>query len=397
MQATMARTVAALVAALTVAACGGDVGNDSASTSKERASKVDKLRALPYVDFTPDPADTTLNGTIFFDEARSYPGYTFYTVRNMAMAELIEADGSLIQRWEGPEGHFVRAVLMEDGGVLAVGKDDRRYAMRMNWDGEVVWRQDIEAHHDIGMMEDGRVVLLTLSTENDPRISTDYDYIDDQVQILAPEDGRLIESRSLTKMLLDGGFEFTRVEPARSQNIDLLHSNSVRWMTQEHLFDRDPIYARGNIIVSMRHQDTVAIFEWQSGELLWHWGQGILGGQHDAWVLDNGNLLIFDNGLGRDWSRVIEVDPLKKEIVWQYGSEDMTDFYTNGRGASQRLPNGNTLITESADGRAFEVTRDGELVWEYYCPYTNDKGQRATFIRCYRLENDFVQKILAQH
>ncbi len=34
----------------------------------------------------------------------------------------------------------------------------------------------------------------------------------------------------------------------------------------------------------------------------------------------------------------------------------------------QRLPNGNTLITESSGGRIFEVTRDGEIVWEFFNP-----------------------------
>jgi hypothetical protein len=32
---------------------------------------------------------------------------------------------------------------------------------------------------------------------------------------------------------------------------------------------------------------------------------------------------------------------------------------------AQRLPNGNTLINEASFGRFFEVTRDGEIVWEY--------------------------------
>lgn len=37
-----------------------------------------------------------------------------------------------------------------------------------------------------------------------------------------------------------------------------------------------------------------------------------------------------------------------------------------GMGGAQRLENGNTLITESDNGRAFEVTRAGEIVWDYY-------------------------------
>jgi hypothetical protein len=38
-------------------------------------------------------------------------------------------------------------------------------------------------------------------------------------------------------------------------------------------------------------------------------------------------------------------------------------------GIAQRLTNGNTLITESSFGRFFEVTSQGEIVWEYVNPY----------------------------
>ena len=37
-------------------------------------------------------------------------------------------------------------------------------------------------------------------------------------------------------------------------------------------------------------------------------------------------------------------------------------------GSAQRLPNGNTLIAETDRGHAFEVTKDGEIVWEFYTP-----------------------------
>ena len=82
-------------------------------------------------------------------------------------------------------------------------------------------------------------------------------------------------------------------------------------------------------------------------------------GPHDASVLKNGHILIFDNGLGRGWSRVIELDPLARRIVWEYKAPTPTDFYTATRGGCQRLPNGNTLITDSEAGRVFEVTPDG--------------------------------------
>jgi hypothetical protein len=137
----------------------------------------------------------------------------------------------------------------------------------------------------------------------------------------------------------------------------------------------------------------VAVFDWEKNELVWAWGQGEISGPHDAVVLQNGNILLFDNRMGYKSSRVIELDPLSRKIVWEYRAPEPSDFFTASRGANQRLPNGNTLITESDKGRAFEVTPEGEIVWEYLVPYLNAKNRRATIIRLYRYEREFVDAI----
>jgi hypothetical protein len=65
---------------------------------------------------------------------------------------------------------------------------------------------------------------------------------------------------------------------------------------------------------------------------------------------------------------VIEVDPETLEIHWAYVGTPERPFFSELRSAQQRLPNGNTLITESDGGRIFEVTPDREIVWEYINP-----------------------------
>jgi len=57
--------------------------------------------------------------------------------------------------------------------------------------------------------------------------------------------------------------------------------------------------------------------------------------------------------------------------------------------SAQRLPNGNTLITEGSDGRIFEVTRDHELVWEYISPYWGKRGLNMVY-RAYRAPYSWV-------
>jgi outer membrane protein assembly factor BamB len=84
-------------------------------------------------------------------------------------------------------------------------------------------------------------------------------------------------------------------------------------------------------------------------------------------------MLLFDNrghydSEGQDKSRVIEFDPHTYKIVWEYTGDDTKPLYSTIRSAQERLPNGNTLITESEGGRLIEVTPNGEIVWEYVNP-----------------------------
>ena len=98
----------------------------------------------------------------------------------------------------------------------------------------------------------------------------------------------------------------------------------------------------------------------------------------------------FQNKFGAT-SRVIEFDPVTLDIVWEYvnvvdctpGSPpflrvcaEETDgtmnrkFFSAFLSSAQRLKNGNTLITEGINGRVFEVTVEGEVVWEHYPDYS---------------------------
>ena len=132
-----------------------------------------------------------------------------------------------------------------------------------------------------------------------------------------------------------------------------------------------------------------------------------------------GNILVFDNGgwagygapnpgaptgirnALRDCSRVLEFDPLTLEVVWQYSAREAGfsvpmnsyKFYSGLISSAQRLPNGNTLITEGADGRIFEVTPKHEIVWEYVSPYYGKKGNQNMVYRAYRAPYQWIPQI----
>jgi hypothetical protein len=138
----------------------------------------------------------------------------------------------------------------------------------------------------------------------------------------------------------------------------------------------------------------------RGGELLWRWGNPRMHGvgdesdrrlfyQHDpTWLgtADDLRVLVFDNGGGRPdgsgWSEVLELRlPFDAERgftrafgdaepVWSYS--DPERFFSAFVSGAQRLPNGNTLICSGAGGRIFEVTRAGEIVWDYANPFGGD-------------------------
>jgi outer membrane protein assembly factor BamB len=134
-----------------------------------------------------------------------------------------------------------------------------------------------------------------------------------------------------------------------------------------------PAFRRGNVLVSLQVPDIVAVVDLEQEEVVWAL-RGEFKRQHDPRVLANGNLLLFDN-LGRpEESSVIELDPLTGTTRWAYRGSATAPFFSQSCGTAQRLPNGNTLVTESDNGRVFEIDADGEIVWEFYNP---EQGEAA--------------------
>jgi hypothetical protein len=205
---------------------------------------------------------------------------------------------------------------------------------------------------------------------------------------------------------------------------DWLHVNAAAYVGPNHWFDAgDKRFAPENVIISSRQASFLAIIG-RDGSIVWQMGPDFnaspelrairqIIGQHNAHFIPKGlpgagNLLVFDNGgssgygkkssialegegiFARATSRVLEIDPVSLKLIWSYTSP--TFFATNISGA-QRLPNGNTMVTEGPDGRLFEVTREGVVVWEYIFPLYS--GARATnsVYRGYRLPYDWIPQL----
>jgi hypothetical protein len=166
-----------------------------------------------------------------------------------------------------------------------------------------------------------------------------------------------------------------------------------RWTNANALY----VLPDGNILTSFRLTNTIAIIDKITGDIKWRWGQRTIAHQHNPTLLDNGNILLFDNGAHRNvtshnFSRVIEVNPTTGKIEWEFKEDPPFDLYSFVCSGAQRLPNGNTLICEATMGRIFEISHEKELVWEYVNPLYYDHhvyGRNNMVFRAYRYSPDY--------
>jgi hypothetical protein len=217
---------------------------------------------------------------------------------------------------------------------------------------------------------------------------------------------------------------------------DWTHMNSMSLLGPNKWFDAgDKRFAPGNIIWSGRNTNIIAIVDKATSKIVWQVGPDFTAteelrklkqivGQHHAHIIPKGlpgegNILVFDNGGGagygapnpsaltgtrnavRDYSRVLEFDPTTLAIVWQYTPNEAgfiipmnaQMFYSSFVSAAQRLPNGNTLITEGAGGRILEVTPQHDIVWEYLSPYRHRTRNMNLVYRAYRVPYEWVPQV----
>jgi hypothetical protein len=117
----------------------------------------------------------------------------------------------------------------------------------------------------------------------------------------------------------------------------------------------------------VRELDLVIVVDMEAVRVVWAL-TGSWEAPHQATVLKNGHMMIFDNRGNEGASRVIEFDPVTLETMWVYKGARPADFRSRECGSAHRLSNGNTLIVETDRGKAFEVTPDGEVVWKFVNP-----------------------------
>jgi hypothetical protein len=341
-------------------------------------------------------------GLLHYDSAKTFNGYTLFAPMYGSDVWLIDMEGRVVHRWKMPMSPGCDAELLPNGNLLWAGKvvpgplqdfgGSGGLLMEVDWDGNEVWRYEDPYHsHCFCRTKNGHTLIV--------RWEAIPDDIASRVKGGLPGTERKgvmwgcgVQEITPSHEVVWECLTYEKLDP----EIDLLcpFCPRDRWTNTNSICE----LPNGDILISFRLIDTVAIIDKSSGAIKWRWGPGEIAHQHDANMLDNGNILLFDNGAHRkvSWgcfSRAVEVNPQSKKIEWEYRDETCQDFFSFQCGGARRLPNGNTVICETAKGRFFEVTPEKEVVWEYVNPFWDPHhvyGSNNMAYRVYRYAPDYL-------
>jgi hypothetical protein len=356
----------------------------------------ERLAALPYLQgYKQAPAQ---QGVTVHDRQHAHEGVNLVVSGHAPEAFLMDMDGARLHAWKLPvervwpdadrtaEGarYWRRAHVFENGDLLAIF--DGMGLVRLDDRSRPIWSFRAACHHDL-YVDGDTTYVLTRELRLIPEVHATRPSLEDFVTVLGP-DGRPQRRVSLYAAFRDSPYAplLARV----SQGGDIFHTNTLT-ILDGSLAGRWPLFARGRALISLRNLDTVALVDLASQKVVWAL-TGLWRAQHEPSLLPSGRLLVFDNA-GRDGrSQVLELDPFTQQVSWRYPADARAaDLVSETSGSTERLRNGNTLITESTAGRALEVTPEGRLVWEYWNPHrAGDRNELiATLLEVVRLPPGF--------
>jgi len=343
------------------------------------------------------PEGVTIN-----DPLKAEPMYIFYTARD-GITYLIDRAGTEVHTWQSKEVgwglNYAKPLVNGNISALMINNSlDEKKIVEMDRDSNIVreWfpPADTDPHHDHQILPGHRVLFMCKRSIDRPEISDQQ--LDDDCLIILNENSEVLWDWQTADHFNEFELSDAVVDGIFAKGGDWAHGNAAT-MIPPNTPHTDPRFKPGNIVVSFRHISTIAIVDPLTDAIVWT--SNLTVGQHHAHMLTDdvpgaGNILVFDNNFGDRYlavgggdSSVKEIEPVSNEIVWKYGAVDSglekQRFFSHFISSAERLANGNTLICEGSWGRIFEVTTEGEIVWEYITPHF-DLSQDPPERRIYR-------------
>jgi len=343
------------------------------------------------------------------DPDHSYQGYTLFApvVDDLGLEldtpntiYLVDMNGKVAHRWR-VLGSVQLAKLRSNGNLLYTTRDysfqPRAGLREIGPFGDLVWQFKCRVDHDFAVLFNDNILVHHIEDKEAPAVSSGIVRCPILTELTPQKDvvwqWRGEEHLDELTTLVDIAFPLSNPEGKHMFDgvFDWAHNNTCSVIQENEAASKDARFRPGNILFSYCNLNTIGVIDKESGRIVWAWGPGLLDGQHNPRMMENGHILLFDNGTERGYSRVIELDPLSSQIVWEYNDHDSENpqFYSRYLSGAQPLPNGNVFICQGTyqlkgdtanelydsvrrrlfgrptqRSRLFEVSRSRQIVWE---------------------------------
>jgi len=257
----------------------------------------------------------------------------------------------------GSKSLAMSAQLTKNGNLVLLTHENN--ITTLSWDGEQLSEINIPAHHHFDIGTDGNI--FTLLTEDDFDDKWDLELLRSDYIVEIDANGKTVWTWHAKDHLEEIIQLFSLPEPFTRPYWSYINSISVIKETHP---TNDERFKQGNLVLSLRYIGLIVIDK-ETGEITWSYGKDVFETQHNAKIIPNGNMLVFDNGIKRRRSRVLEIDTSTNKVVWEHPKEDQVQFHSQSMGYADRLPNGNTLYSIPNSGTLVEVSGNNEVTWEY--------------------------------
>ncbi len=295
-----------------------------------------------------------------YDPEKAYNGLTIIYPHETQIFQLVDMEGHVVFDSVFPVEGIINVT--DDGNIIL--HVHHKYICSFSLSGTIDWFvRAPSVHHCAIQKPDGNVMYIydyCMTVEGWPNL-----FLADGIREVNPSTGEVLWDWRTGDHLSTDDYCPEHIGPSfYTSYLDWTHSNTIVYREEESA-----------VYLNIRHLDRLLKIDYPSGEILWtmgkggDFGEGLFSHSHDPEFLANGNILMYDNGNHREpieYSRALEIayDPELgwAEVAWSWPPEPT--FFDWAMGDADRLPNGNTLVISSNHGRIFEVTRNGEIVWD---------------------------------
>jgi hypothetical protein len=319
------------------------------------------------------------------DKSKVCEGYILW--QDKIKCQLIDREGKVLYNFPGNLCAFSdtrKEIVAHVGGSL----------VDYNKELDMLWMNNIYVDHDVMITPDNKIMIFSVDydTIDNKNIRFDNIYCFNYTGIQLYKWSTLDQHKYLLRFLKSHPDIFrykTKIEDpdsllfhiarsltgitANENDRELFHMNAFQFIPANESGKKDSTFRKGNLLLSFcNYNDSilsfVAVVNPADFKILWYYVPKDGKQLHTPSLLENGNILMYVNSSCKkkdDSSSVIEIDPLTNKVVWEYTEPFSDPMPRCSHGSCQRLPNGNTLIS-NISGYIYEVTPEKKIVWQWY-------------------------------